>query len=688
MAKKVTPEDRLAIRYTLTPRLTKDASKLAYVVQEVDAKENGYKSWINVVDVRSGFSTKRFTHGKEDFSPKWSTSGKFLGFLRKVEGNPQLHVMFADGGEAAQISRLPNGIIDFEWLPNDSGFIIGAMLSPEEREKIENPEEPPNPVLKPVEFKTWEAEREAKNQLKTDPRWVTRTMYRSGTSFLDDKRIQLLLVTIDVGSILTNPIGEIQPKTRIITSQNRDYPVFTVSPDAEWVYVIRRSAEKELFNDPDLSVFIEILKINIKSQEEKVLTKLGGWPGKPDISMDGKWLIVDAHPFEDPVLGSSHIWLVNTDSGERRKITQQELSYHQVRWNENGTEIYAIKPWHGKHHLVRIDLKSGDEEVLFDFERSIMTFDIAEGFIVVDTSSWVDGPADIFVRTPEGKVERISEVNQEFMKEIDIPDLHEIWVERDGKRVQGWLALPPFKNGEPFPVCVEMHGGPAVMWSPHERTMWHEFMTLLNAGYAVVFCNPRGSEGYGTEFKAANKADWGHGPGNDVIAVLEEALKKFSDYLDRDRVVLTGGSYAGYLTAWLVTHDEKDYFKAAVAQRGVYDIPTFYLTTDIPVWFEYYNGGTLWDQYETYLTQSPSMYAKNLSCPLLILHSELDFRVPIPTAEALYFAAKRHGKEVVMLRYPREGHELSRSGEPRHIIDRLRQILSWFDRNLGIERQE
>ena len=261
-------------------------------------------------------------------------------------------------------------------------------------------------------------------------------------------------------------------------------------------------------------------------------------------------------------------------------------------------------------------------------------------------------------------------------------------MERDGKRIQGWLALPPFESDNPFPVCLEMHGGPAVMWSPHERTMWHEFMTLLNAGYAVVFCNPRGSEGYGTEFKAANKADWGHGPANDVIAILEAALEKFPDQLDKDHIVLTGGSYAGYLTAWLVTHDEKGYFKAAVAQRGVYDIPTFYLTTDIPVWFEYYNGGTLWEQYETYLKQSPSMYAKNLSCPLLILHSELDFRVPISTAEALYFAAKRHGKEVAMLRYPREGHELSRSGEPRHIIDRLRQILSWFDKYLGIECTE
>ncbi len=688
MAKKVVPEDRLAIRYTLTPKLTRDASKLAYVVQEIDPSENGYKSWINVVDVKEGFSTKRFTHGKEDFSPKWSPSAKFLAFLRKVEGKPQLYVMFADGGEAVQVGKFPNGIIDFEWLPDESGFVVGAMLSSEEREKMENPEEPPNPVLEPVEFKAWEAKKEAKEQLRTDPRWVTRTMYRSGTSFLDDKRMQLLLMNIDVETALTTPIGEIQPETRVITSQNRDYPVFSIGPDAKWIYVIRRSREKELFDDPDLSVFIEILKINVETQEEKILTKLGGWPGKPDISQDGKWLITDAHPVEDPVLGSSHIWMIDTDSGDTKKITTQERSYYQVRWNEEGTEIFAVKPWHGKHHLVRIDPQSGKEAVLFDFERSITAFDVANGFIAVDTSSWFDGPADVFIRTPEGAVERVSKVNQEFIKDLIIPDLHEIWVERDGKRIQGWLALPPFESDNPFPVCLEMHGGPAVMWSPHERTMWHEFMTLLNAGYAVVFCNPRGSEGYGTEFKAANKADWGHGPANDVIAILEAALEKFPDQLDKDHIVLTGGSYAGYLTAWLVTHDEKGYFKAAVAQRGVYDIPTFYLTTDIPVWFEYYNGGTLWEQYETYLKQSPSMYAKNLSCPLLILHSELDFRVPISTAEALYFAAKRHGKEVAMLRYPREGHELSRSGEPRHIIDRLRQILSWFDKYLGIERTE
>ncbi|MHA1169302.1 MAG: alpha/beta hydrolase family protein, partial [Candidatus Hodarchaeales archaeon] len=231
-----------------------------------------------------------------------------------------------------------------------------------------------------------------------------------------------------------------------------------------------------------------------------------------------------------------------------------------------------------------------------------------------------------------------------------------------------------------LPVVLEVHGGPSSIWSPHERTMWHEWNTLVAKGYAVVFCNPRGSGGYGPAFRGAVYKNWGELPAEDIIMALDTALEKYP-FLDKDHVTVTGGSYGGYMTAWLVTHYNR--FKAAVSQRGVYEFAAFGLTTDIPVWFEMQYGGEVMEFLSEIMEDAPLSHVKNLETPLLIIHSDNDFRVPVVTAEMLFWQGKRHGKTIELVRYPREGHELSRSGEPRHVIDRINKIITWFEKYTG-----
>lgn len=213
------------------------------------------------------------------------------------------------------------------------------------------------------------------------------------------------------------------------------------------------------------------------------------------------------------------------------------------------------------------------------------------------------------------------------------------------------------------------------MWSPHTLTLWHEWNTLVSHGYAVVFCNPRGSDGYGIEFRAAVFKNWGEAPGKDILKALDVALTKYP-FLDPNRLAITGGSYGGYMTAWLVTHTDK--FKAAVSQRGVYEFLSFSTTTDIPIWFEKQYEGEIIERLAEVWNDSPAAHIKNLNTPLLIMHSDNDFRVPIVNAEQLFWLGKRYKKNVELVRYPRDGHELSRSGEPRHIIDRINRVLSWI----------
>ena len=227
-----------------------------------------------------------------------------------------------------------------------------------------------------------------------------------------------------------------------------------------------------------------------------------------------------------------------------------------------------------------------------------------------------------------------------------------------------------------IPVVLEIHGGPAAMWSPHEKTMWHEWNVIVGRGNAVVFCNPRGSDGYGIEFRSAVFKNWGKLPADDILESLDTALKLYP-VLDNNKISVTGGSYGGYMTAWLISQTNR--FKAAVSQRGVYEFIAFGMTTDIPIWFEQ-QYGELIEQYSRNWSDTPLAHVKNINTPLLIIHSENDFRVPIVNAEQLFWMGKRYGKTMELVRYPRDGHELSRSGEPRHIIDRITRMIDWIEK--------
>ncbi|MCK5046007.1 MAG: S9 family peptidase, partial [Candidatus Heimdallarchaeota archaeon] len=237
-----------------------------------------------------------------------------------------------------------------------------------------------------------------------------------------------------------------------------------------------------------------------------------------------------------------------------------------------------------------------------------------------------------------------------------------------------------FDPEKKYPLALNMHGGPHVMWSNHQSIpMFHEFQLLAAEGYVVFYCNPRGSDGYGQEFyKGAEKA-WGDDDGQDILKGVDVVVKR--GYIDEKRMGLTGGSYGGFLTAWIVGHDNR--FAAAVSQRGVYFISSFWATTDwARVLIDDEFGVTPLEDSSFLWERSPAAYAKNIKTPLCVIHSETDYRAPIPDAEMLYTAVKRVNPklDLELVRYPGEGHELSRSGTPNRRLDRLQRIVDWFDK--------
>jgi dipeptidyl aminopeptidase/acylaminoacyl peptidase len=266
-------------------------------------------------------------------------------------------------------------------------------------------------------------------------------------------------------------------------------------------------------------------------------------------------------------------------------------------------------------------------------------------------------------------------------RQLSLPEKHR-FRNALGDTIEYWVMKPVgYTAGKHYPMLLDIHGGPSAMWGPGEASMWHEFQYFCGKGYGVVYCNPRGSGGYGLKFLRANIKDWGTGPTSDVLTALDKAVAE--GWADTSRLVVSGGSYAGYLTAWIVGHDHR--FKAACAQRGVYDLGTFFGEGNAWRLVPNYFGGYPWEPEVRALLQheSPITYVKDITTPLIMFHGENDRRTGFVEGEMLYRSLKVLGRPVEYVRHPGATHELTRSGDNRQRIDQMLRTYEFFTRYIG-----
>jgi dipeptidyl aminopeptidase/acylaminoacyl peptidase len=286
------------------------------------------------------------------------------------------------------------------------------------------------------------------------------------------------------------------------------------------------------------------------------------------------------------------------------------------------------------------------------------------------------------------ELRRLTELNREALAGIRLIEAESRWTTVDGRRVQGWHvpagdpARPGRRATRPAPLVLEIHGGPHTLygWSPS----W-EFQCLAGSGIGVWYANPRGSEGYGEAFNAANFRDWGDGPTRDVLSGVDALVA--DRIADPDRLGVTGGSYGGYLTSWIVGHDQR--FKAAITCRSVNDLVSQMTTGDIagPMFGRLDLGAAPWEDPQLYRDQSPITYARDIRTPLLIQHSENDLRTTIGQGEQLFTVLRSLRRPVRMMRVPGETHELTRSGTPFRRVENLVQVGAWFRHFLVLGRR-
>ncbi|MEF8853794.1 MAG: S9 family peptidase, partial [Haloarculaceae archaeon] len=457
-------------------------------------------------------------------------------------------------------------------------------------------------------------------------------------------------------------------------------------------------------DDPDDSIEYEILAHDLASDDVETVHRTTGWAASLAATADGRV----AHVYNDPDRSTLRPSDLQVYDRERDRVTtptaplDRTLAGVTPQWGPDEESLYVGTPDRGTVPVWRLpwDEEAGDSRERAVDAANVSDAHVREDGVAVVQSDW-DYPGDVFYADAAGETRRLTDLNGAYLDEHAVAEPAEIGFDSENPGpepttptgepageagdVQGWVLTPPDVDGrggagaddgsEAYPLAVEVHGGPHAMWST-AGTMWHEFQTLAARGYAVFWCNPRGSTGYGEEFSAAIEENWGPVTTADVLAGVDAVTER--EDVDADQVFLTGGSFGGYMTAWLVGHSDE--FAAAVSQRGVYDMTGFYGSTDAAYRLvEDDFGVTPWDDPGLLHEASPASYCDRVRTPTLVLHSDDDYRTPANTAELFYRGLRKHGVDTRMVRYPREGHELSRSGEPGHVVDRIERIGRWFD---------
>jgi len=651
-----------------TPRLSPDGEQVAYVHRTPKDGE-AYEATVHVVDSEGGDS-RRFTLAEGvDSEPRWSPSGDRLAFASTrgaADDRQQLWILPTDGGEARQVTEVVGGVTQLAWSPDGDCIAFVQQVSPDDREADRD-------LAVPDEY---EPDPE-------DPRVVDRTVYRTAESYTDGKRRQVYLVTFGDDSV------------ERVTTADRDH----ASPVWAGPETLYFACDADV-PDQDDSLATEIRRYDLATDDVEVVHETTTF--QPLLAASGERV---AFPYTDPEAGTmaqTDLHLLDEEGGVHDLTARLDRSIAvdlRPTWGEGGEVLYFGTPDEGATALWRIDAPEatgetgGDpepqvierepERVRRDEWSSIAGFDVRGDRIAYVQSSW-DHPGDLFgADLDTGEAVRLTACNADYLAEHAVQEPEEISYlvgddgdEAEGETCQGWVLTPPdFDPEETYPLAVEVHGGPHAMWTT-SGTMWHEFQTLAARGYVVFWSNPRGSTGYGETYMQAIEGDWGAVTASDVLAGVEAVTER--SYVDEDQQFLTGGSFGGYMTAWLVSHTDR--FTAAVSQRGVYDLIGFYGSTD---WayklVEDDFGTTPWEDPGFLQDHSPTRHAHEVDTPTLVLHSEDDYRTPICTAELFHRILRKHGVDTRLVRYPDEGHELSRSGQPGHIVDRIERIVRWFD---------
>lgn len=689
--------DMLKIRKVGDISLANDGSKVVYSVTSIepdgDAKwEYKYVTQLYMA-ATDGSQTKQITFNKDGASqPIFSPDGKQLAFVRTVDAKPQIFVLSMEGGEPIQLTKSKYGASNPKWSPDGKQLLFTGTITLKEllTDSVLNPQkEMPQWLYEKPGFSG--NENLKISMAKADPDGSIEEIRNYLGNNEKDKKAKVLnklhfqneyttTAEVDLSQIfILDMANDSQPKALTHHFYSCKNPSFT--KDGKQIVFETSSTENNSMNrEWDSEIWI---MNSDGSAPRKIIGKPNMNYREATISPSGKWLAFESSKIEASTesVFFAKLILMPLNGTEKDMITiSWDRDKSSLKWSDDGNFLYFISKQNGGSVICRLDIKTKIVTTLTDSNSGVLSMDLHNNRIVF-TKTEVANPSELFAANTEIKnVVQLSSLNTDWLKskKLSFPE-KKTFVNNKGMTVEYWVMKPTqYEQGKKYPLLLEMHGGPAAMWGPGEISMWHEFQFFCAKGYGVVYCNPRGSTGYGDAFLRDNIKDFGDGPMSDVMHALDETVAQ--GWADTSKLLITGGSYAGYLTTWIISHDHR--FRAACTQRGVYDFRTFFGEGRAWQLIGQYYGGHPWEvsAKEILEKQSPINYVQNITTPLIIFHGENDLRTGVSQSEELYRSLKVLGRPVEYVRHPGATHEITRSGNNRQRIDQMLRTYEFFER--------
>ena len=701
----ITEKDLFEFTWIATPQLSPDGSRAAFTRVVVDEKRTGYETSIWTVGTSGNEAPRRLTNGKHDAGPRWSPDGKRLAFVRGAEKDetgkprpPQIAVLSLAGGEAWVITDLPKGAANPVWSPDGKRIAFLSSTTPEDIEKeVRKKDRRAKDGSKPAEKNTAQPrETEPESEHESDVHVISRAVYRSNDEgYLDPKRHDHIWV-VDVPTTsdeLTKPL-------QLTTGEfDEGDPLWT--RDGERIYFITQRIDEPYYELPTTDIY----SVPSSGGQVEKLTTVPMDIGQVALSPDGRRMAFHGsvtHPVRS--YSQPDLWVMEVASGASPRNLTANYDFDMgdsvfgdnaaprggngrtLHWSADGKTLFDVVAKQGRTQLVKVDAQSGAVSEITRGDQAVLDFSIAaDAHAMVALVSTPTMIGDLFAVALDGSQQRITDLNQKLWSQLNLTAPEEFtYASFDGKRIQAWIQKPPgFDPKRKYPLVLNIHGG------PHAAYGWifeHEFQWMAARGYVVLYVNPRGSVSYGQEF--ANIIQYRY-PGDDyrdLMTGVDELLKR--GYIDARKLAVTGGSGGGVLTDWTVTHTGR--FAAAVSQRDISNWASWWYTADFTLFQPHWFKAPPFQDPQDYTNRSAITYVENIHTPVMFVLGESDYRTPPDSGgEQLFRALKFLKRPTAMVMFPRETHELSRSGEPWHRVERLEHIVNWFDKwMLGIPHPE